>query len=227
MYYNSAKVKPGGCLFPQMVATRSVALLHCWTTQGWSHDCSFSTACWKNPHKTTWFYVEWIRACVFDIICFYFLMNSAYVYTVSILISFIPECRTAYHIYILYYFAHLVPSLKWLSTLENWQMPFAAAAVHSQQWKVEIMESTSVGWVLNLPTTNHVNKNWCDPSTTTEIGLKVQIEISRICKNKRNMLNCLGIVTRKVIIKSSMDKINWQFLFLFNRQQKGWFETWT
>ena len=31
-------------------------------------------------------------------------MNSAYVYTVSILISFIPECRTAYHIYILYYF---------------------------------------------------------------------------------------------------------------------------
>ena len=24
MYYNSGKVKPGGCLFPHMVATRSV-----------------------------------------------------------------------------------------------------------------------------------------------------------------------------------------------------------
>ena len=126
-------------------------------------------------------------------------------------------------------FARLVPSLKWLSTLENWQMPFASAAVHSQQWKVENMESTSVGRVLpcGIYQPNHVNKNWCDPSTTTEIGLKVQIEITRICKSKRNMLNCLGIVTWKFIIKSSMDKINWQFLFLFNHQQKGWFETCT
>lgn len=154
-----------------MVATRSLAFLNCWTTQGWSHDCSFSTACWKNPHKTTcflMFFVEWIPPRVFDIF-FYFLVNSAYVYTVSILMSFIPECRTAYiHTVLLLH----IWCRRFLMTLYTWKLTdaFASAAVH-----LSAMESRNHGiyqcWtsfaLWNLPTTNHVNKNWCDPSTLT------------------------------------------------------------
>lgn len=103
-------------------------------------------------------------------------------------------------------------------------MPFASAAVHSQQWKVEIMESTIVGRVLPYGIYQPLT-TWTKTGVTLQPRPRlafVQIEILQICKSKRNMLNCLGIVTWKFIIKSSMDKINCHFLFLFNHQQKAW-----
>lgn len=166
MYYNSGKVKPGGCEFSHKWSPQTAwRFLHCWTTQGWNHDCK-STACWKTLRKRHVFLVEWIRPCVFDIF-FYFLVNSAYVYTVSILIfnTWMQNCM--YTVLLLHIWCR-----RWNDSLH---LKIDRCLLRTCSCTLSAMESRNHGiyqcWtsfaLWNLPTTNHVNKNWCDPSITT------------------------------------------------------------
>ena len=118
MYYNSGKVKPGGCLLPQMVATRSVALLQLLDDSRLKPWLQFFHRVLKKPSQNDRFLVEWIPPCVVDIICFCFLVNSAYVYTVSILIfyTWMQNCI----LYILYYFCTFGAVVE--MTLYTWKL---------------------------------------------------------------------------------------------------------